>query len=378
MNKENLHNIFSNYIKKFEIINNPANYEIYKWEVAYSFSSLMNPDSPDFLSNFHKAVKITSNLIDSANRYPFSSLYNCAQKDEEAVKNLFRNLFAEDNGDLDVRQKKIEKFIMDANELIEKLHSSNNVFMNDQRSAMAYLFLNDPDNHYLYKASEAKDFASCVEFYDDWGSGNVFNLKAYYKMCDMLVDEIKACPELIETHKSRYETNSEKELHPDVNYHILAFDIIYGAPENRYNFYEGIPFSAITAEKRKLYQERVKKAEELYNEVLAAQEKADLLNKAKKYYLDNLNVGDKVKHKAFGTGTITEIDSESIIVRFDKSGETKKFILLKIFDGGFIKADLPDIEEKIAEFHPIANAIDLDKKLDRAEKAFEPYAKYLE
>ena len=147
MNKENLHNIFSNYIKKFEIINNPANYEIYKWEVAYSFSSLMNPDSPDFLSNFHKAVKITSNLIDSANRYPFSSLYNCAQKDEEAVKNLFRNLFAEDNGDLDVRQKKIEKFIMDANELIEKLYSSNNVFMNDQRSAMAYLFLNDPDNH---------------------------------------------------------------------------------------------------------------------------------------------------------------------------------------------------------------------------------------
>lgn len=378
MNKENLHNIFSNYIKKFEIINNPANYEIYKWEVAYSFSSLMNPDSPDFLSNFHKAVKITSNLIDSANRYPFSSLYNCAQKDEEAVKNLFRNLFAEDNGDLDVRQKKIEKFIMDANELIEKLYSSNNVFMNDQRSAMAYLFLNDPDNHYLYKASEAKDFASCIEFYDDWGSGNDFNLKTYYKMCDMLIDEIKECPELTGTHRSRYETYSEKELHPDANYHILAFDIIYGAPENRYNFYEGIPFSAITAEKRKLHQERVKKAEELYNDVLAAQEKADLLNKAKKYYLDNLSVGNKVKHKAFGAGTITEIDSENIIVRFDKSGETKKFILLKIFDGGFMKADLTDIEEKITEFHPIANAIDLDKKLDRAKNVFEPYAKYLE
>ena len=378
MNRENLRNIFSNYIKKFEIINNLANNEIYKWEVAYGFSYLMNPDSPDFLSNFHKAVKITSNLIDSANRYPFSSLYTCAQKDEEAVRNLFRNLFDNDNGDLDIRQKKIERFVREANELTEKFHSSNNVFMNDQRSAMAYLFLNDPDNHYLYKASEAKDFASCVEFYDDWGSGNDFNLKAYYKMCDMLVDEIKACQELTETHKSRYETYSEKELHPDANYHILAFDIIYGAPENRYNFYEGIPFSAITAEKRKLYQERVKKAEELYNEVLAAQEKAELLNKAKKYYLDNLNVGDIVRHKAFGAGTITEINSESIIVRFDKSGETKKFILLKIFDGGFMKADLPDIEEKIAEFHPIANAIDLDKKLDRAKNAFKPYAKYLE
>ena len=37
------------------------------------------------------------------------------------------------------------------------------------RSVSGYLFLYDPDNHYMYKAMQAKLFADCIEFYGDWG-----------------------------------------------------------------------------------------------------------------------------------------------------------------------------------------------------------------
>ena len=104
---------------------------------------------------------------------------------------MFKTLFADDGGDLAVRQKKIEQFIADANALTKRLHSENGMYMNDQRSAMGYLFLYDPDNHYLYKATEANDFASCIEFFDDWGPGTAFRLDVYYRMCDVLSDKVK-------------------------------------------------------------------------------------------------------------------------------------------------------------------------------------------
>lgn len=246
MNKQRLHQIFANYIDSFELINNNQNNENYKWEIANQFRNLMNPDSPDFVENIKEAWKLSSNLIDSSNRYCFSALVVCAEKAPEEIKSLFKNLFANDFGDLSIRQNKILKFIDDANSLVSKYHSNNGVFMNDQRSAMAYLFLYDPDNHYLYKASEARSFASCVEFYTDWRSGADFQLDVYYRMCDCLVEEIKNSEELLKTNASRYFDKHGKRIdnmHPDNNFHILAFDIIYGAPEFRYNFYKGIPFS---------------------------------------------------------------------------------------------------------------------------------------
>ena len=231
MNRERLQQIFANYIEKFEFITNPTNDENYKWRIAHQFHELMDPDAPNFAERIRQAWKLSFNLVDSSNRYCFSALVVCAEKEPEAVRLLFKALYADDGGDLNVRQAKISKFIEDANALTARLYTTNGMFMNDQRSTMGYLFLYDPDKHYLYKASEANSFASCIEFYDDWGSGANFKLDVYYRMCDALIEEIRNAPELLSTHNSRYYgKNGERleEMHPDTNYHILAFDIIYG------------------------------------------------------------------------------------------------------------------------------------------------------
>lgn len=383
MNKQNLQQIFSNYIRKFEYINDREHNENYKWFITAKFHNLMDPDHPNFAERIREAGKLSSNLIDSVSRYCFSSLISCASKEPDAVRSLFKALFADDGGDLTVRQRKIDRFITDANALTERLVTTNNMYMNDQRSAMAYLFLNDPDNHYLYKATEANEFASCIEYYNSWGPGTAFHLDVYYRMCDMLVEEIRNCPELIETHKSRYldKDGAPKDgLHPDNNYHILAFDIIYGAPEFRYKFYEGITFSPITTKERKLHQERKNKAIELQEKFIAAQEKADKFAEAKAYFTAAISVGTAVKHKIFGQGQIVSVDDHNLNVNFPKRGETKPFDPMKSFVEGHLTADIADLPEKIAEYRDVIKEGEraIETALIKAEKDFDEYKEYLD
>jgi len=382
MNRTRLQQVFSNYINKFEYINNKTNNESYKWQVAYKFHDLIDPDHPDFKTRIKEAWNLSENLIDSSNRYCFSALVKCANTDTDAVRELFRALFADDGGDLVARQRKILQFIEDANALTQRLVSTNGMFMNDQRSAMGYLFLNDPDNYYLYKASEANDFASCVEFYDDWGSGAAFNLENYYRMCDMMVKEIHACEPLKETNKGRFfdkEGNPIEGMHPDTNYHILAFDIIYGAPAFRYNFYDGIPFSTITAQTRKLHQDRVEKALERQKKLIAAQEKADKLAEARKYFMTTVTPGLKVRHKTFGNGEVVSIDHEYVTVTFPDKAQTKPFMTMMSFAGGFLAADVADMAEKIALYKDVIySERSVVNALKQAETEFAEYKEYLE
>jgi hypothetical protein len=234
----------------------------------------------------------------------------------------------------------------------------------------------------MYKASEATDFASCIEFFDDWGPGTDFRLDVYYRMCDMLVEEIRNSPELRKTHESRYldkDGNPIEGMHPDSNYHILAFDIIYGAPEFRYNFYEGIPFSTITAQARKLHQERVEKAKEWQMELAAAQEKAERLVEARSYFASTITAGMIVKHKAFGEGRIVTVDDQYLVVEFPQQGKMKKFPTMKSFAGGFLTANIPGLSEKAAQFRDVIDGEwKIKHALNQAQIRANEYREYLE
>lgn len=382
MNRQRMQQIFANYIEKFEMINDAEHDENYKWRIANQFSELMNPDSPLFADGLKQAWKLSSNLIDSTNRYCFSALISCAEKEPDAVRMLFKALFADDGGDLQVRQNKILEFIEAANALTMRLHTTNGMFMNDQRSAMAYLFLYDPDHHYLYKSSEANNFVSCIEFYDDWGSGSGFRLEIYHRMCDALVEEIRQSPKLLSTHNSRFFDRSGERLedmHPDNNFHILAFDIIYGAPEFRYNFYKGIPYKTINAQARKLHEERTQKAAALLEEWQQAKAKADLLTEARAYFAEHIIAGATVKHRVYGEGQVTEANKSQITVYFPARDETKKFSLMSAFTGRFLTADISDLDEKIAKYQDVVKCeSSIYPALERAESNLAPYREYLE
>ena len=206
MNRKNLNQIFDAYIQKFEVLNDSHNNENYKWSAIVEFQKAFDLSvSDDALSGMLKEAKIASeNLIDSYTQ-PFHGLVELAKPERapDAVRAILTALLEDDGGDLVTRQEKIDTFLTECDQLVESYFPGSHLYKNDQRSAMAYLFLNDPDNHYLYKATEAKYLADCVGFYDDWGTMVNFKLDVFHRFCDELIEEIKATPALVATHQSR-------------------------------------------------------------------------------------------------------------------------------------------------------------------------------
>ena len=247
MNRKNLNQIFDAYIQQFELLNDSHNNESYKWSAIIDFQKAFDLSvSDDALSGMLKEAKIASeNLIDSYTQ-PFHGLVELAKPERapEAVRAMLTALLEDDGGDLAARQEKIDTFLAECDQLVESYFPGSHLYKNDQRSAMAYLFLNDPDNHYLYKATEAKYLADCVGFYDDWGTMANFKLDVFHRFCDELIEEIKATPALMATHQSRF-VNAQKPMHEDELLHVLVFDIIYCA--HTYNLYSGMSFDIVTS-----------------------------------------------------------------------------------------------------------------------------------
>ena len=375
MNKTNLQVIFKKYIDNFEILNNKENDETYKWEIAQEFQAF-DIDAEDFAEMLNRLWKISSNLIDSSQQLPFYALVDFARKEPETVREMFRKLYADEHLDCDAKQKTITDFINASEELRMKYYPDSRLYINNQRSVMMYLFLRYPDSNYGYKASQAKSFADCIEFYDDWGPMTDFRLDIFYRMCDQLIEEIKANEALVATHKSRFE-NTDRNLYPDENYHILALDIIYSS--QAYNFYGDMTFAPINAQARKLHFERVAKAKELADTVEKAKEAAESLAQAKEYLDKKLTKGVMVRHRMFGEGSIEKCTGTIVSVYFPKVNETKHLGLVVAVGNGLLTLESEEATATLKEYLPVLNKEqDIPKNLARAIEELQPYLEYLD
>lgn len=370
MNSKNLQSLFAKYIEQFEFINNQTNDENYKWAIAQMFHNEFDIESRDFSTMLEHIWTATSNLIDNARQLPFFALVDYSRREPETVREMFRDLFQPDDGDLKARQARIDLFLAQAEALRMKYFPDSWKYKNDQRSVMAYLFLHDSEENYLYKSTQAHEFADCVEFYDDWGSGSNFKLSVYYRMCDELVKAMREYEPLMKTHESRFSGHTN-DYYADKNLHILAFDMIYTSQV--YGLYNGIPYAHPNTQEKKLYLERIEKARSLQAEYDEAEKTAALLEDVRKYLQSALTVGHTVSHKVFGAGTITSIDSATVVVQFDKVGE-KKFMLMEAFGKGFLSVNEPELNDYIKQHLSVmVDANSILRRLKSAEVALEPY-----
>lgn len=375
MNKTNLQVIFKKYIDNFEMLNNSENDETYKWEIAQEFQEF-DVDAEDFAEMLNRMWKISDNLIDSSQQLPFYALVDYARKEPETVREMFRKLFADENLDPESKQQTMIEFIEASEKLRKKYYPDSRLYVNNLRSVMMYLFLRYPNSNFGYKASQAKSFADCIEFYDDWGPMTDFKLDVFARMCDQLIEEIRANEALMETHKSRFE-NTDRSLHPDTNLHILVDDIIYCSQV--YNFYGDMTFDPINAQSRKLHFERVSKAKELAEAVEKAKLAVDMLKEAKEYVAIVLAKGAVVKHRAFGEGTVEDCTGSIVSVFFPKVNEVKKLGLTVAIGNGLMSLASDEATAKIKEYIPIlTKEQDIPKNLARATEELQPYLEYLD
>lgn len=69
MNRDNLHQIFKEYIDMFEFLNGADHGEYYKWQICKEFPMLMKKaleaDTDEFASVLYEVKKCSQNIIDS-------------------------------------------------------------------------------------------------------------------------------------------------------------------------------------------------------------------------------------------------------------------------------------------------------------------------
>ena len=394
MNKDHMQQIFENYIEKFEGFNNedrkePSEY--YKWEIVSWFKNAMDKaldgDPEEFAQHLKQIKKNTHDFIDNASTWPLYGLEKIAEQDGEAVKKMFRDLYAEDYGNLDVRQEKIETFLEESHQLSEK-HNLADQYKNTFNSVTAYLFSYDPENNYVYKPNAAKQFAKYTDFGDDFGSGNHVKLKNYYRMCNELVDEIKKYTRLEELDNIRLELlmkhpEGSKNIYKDENKHVLAYDIIYCA--YKYGLFKGITLTDLTVQEQKeqkLLLEKQQEAKVFLEKLKSAQEKRNTLNAAMNELGKWFAVGESITYKSFGkgasvhSGVITKKSDETITVNFE-DGTTKTICTIVSVVNGYVHPKGVDNDTFASTLEILKNKSKIETELSTAEREFAPYSEYL-
>lgn len=339
MDRDNFDAIIRRYIEKFDETNDAHNAEYFKWKAAACFQKHWNLDAENLLEMFTNSVREFSVLLDSGHSAPTSGIKELLKNpnEVETVRFAFRQLFAEDNGDLQLRQAHAEAFMETINQRIRHYWPETHLFPQTMRAAICYLAMGKPSENYVLFWSRANNWANCVEFGEDIGSGEDFSLPVFYRMCDELVAEIQKDPKLQELTAARA-SSAGADL--DDGYHLMAYDIIYCA--SAYNLYIDIPHYPKGTPKR---VQRAAEREALNKLHLACLE----ANDAYRQEIQNRSspfgfVGHAVRHKAFGTGTILKETSDFVWVLFD-CGEKK--LTAKDAYSKFLKFVQPEDQEAL-------------------------------
>lgn len=348
MNTVNLAQLLDNYYEKYAFLNSGGRDEYFKLKAVQCFKNQWDSEATDFVQMFKEAIKESANLIDGSAMHPTSGIIALAQRPEltGTIKEAFAGLFADDGGDIDKRQDKIENFNEIINKLLDEYEPGKWSFRQDFRTALCFVNLISPDDNYFYKATQSRAFMDCVE-HPDFGYGKDFSLKKYYKMCDWLVSQIEERPGLIEAQKEMIK-ESKGSMYPDLKHHILAFDIIYCAVT--YNLYSGINIVKIPA-KQKKYLDLINELRDTLarqtiglNELLADRAQYDEIS------LEGL----PVVSKAFGPGFIVSQHDNLFTAKF--GDVEKKFVMPQSFASGVLKTD-----DEIMQF--ITKMIELDNRI---------------
>ena len=337
MNKNNLDKIIEQYVDQYDVINAPedqgGNDEGYKWRVIDSFKKNWDIDADDFRIMFNNATEDVSRTNLLNNRVlPLRGISEIMNQfgDEEFVREQFRKLYSEDEGDLDARCTRVFNFIDAMNAKIEERFPGSWKYKQSTFCAVFYLTLWRPEDNYIYRSTEAYEWANCIEYADDFGSGTNFSLKKYYAMMDELRAELPKYPQLMRLHKQHME---DGHFCFDDDMHLLAFDIVFCS---RYKgFYNECPVLGVPTKERIKIAKAKEELEEAESELDSLSSKIEELKTALLPLPELLN--KDVHHKQYGAGKIVSVDGDRFTVHFqDREG---KFNLTSIING-FI--ELPD------------------------------------
>lgn len=378
MNRDNLQQITNHYIERFGELNTPPIMEYYKWQIIRQFKPMMDAalaaPIEEFPARLEAARKLTRNLIDSR-ILPFKGLVEFAGEEPNTVRSMFRNLLQMAEASTDQKITAIDGFLEKSHQLRDKHSFGSHLYNDDHHSVTGYLFLYDPDHNYQYKATDCREFADCIGFYDDWDYGANTKLDVFFRMCDEVLAAIKEDEALMATAESRFEIDPEG-MHPDKEKHILLFDLIYCC--STYGLFRGVNYAVPTTAERRLIQERKDKAREIAASLDEARQQLDALNGAEACLRTVFTPDAVIHHRSFGDGTIREITGLYAVVQFANQVE-KKMDLAACAVNGLVAISNEHVQRVLQESRDVLRrAEQIRKNVDRIERELVPYSEYLD
>ena len=218
LDKNLLDNEIANYKKVF--VSERWNNEKYKWEAVKWFQDNWNIEAADFAEMLDRSLKKAGNLLDSKNSYPRAAIVGFAQKDPEAVRNMFSELFDEKNDVID----RIEAFREQSKNLLQKYGKKDDKHHYQAPSAITvYLWLHYPDKYYIYKNTVAAEAAKTLKSNRQIKGSITDKLRSFFNFYDEINLVLMADTELVQIFKSQL----TETCYPDPQLKTLTQDICH-------------------------------------------------------------------------------------------------------------------------------------------------------
>lgn len=209
--------------------------ERYKWQAVRHFREHWRPDAADFPAMLERSLAKTRNLLSANHFYAQRMILRLAESDPEAVRALFARLFDEETP-LDAR---CDAFIAAAGQLCRKHDPGNwkNHFQN-LYTASVYLWLHDPDRHYVYKPNVCESLARQIGA--QLAPRGSRSLTEIYALYDAIRLELKSAGM-----GQRLADVLTPDCYPDPELVTLTVDFVYAAgSEGLYSIAGKKPFAA--------------------------------------------------------------------------------------------------------------------------------------
>ena len=216
--------VIDHYKSNFGAVNKD---EHYKWEALGWYKKHWNIDAEDFADMLTNAFSKTANLLSSGMYFPYKMITEYAQADPEEVRRIFK-LLHDESIPLAERYHLFRDSCKSRIDQIMNEQPGREKALNhyqDLRAVMVYLTFEYPEKYYLFKSTMYSDFRDRIGFREEKTNqtsviGKVDN---FFRMCDMILEEVKMDHELISMHKSRL----DEDCYSDDALHLLTMDIVY-------------------------------------------------------------------------------------------------------------------------------------------------------
>lgn len=233
MNPERVQMLLDNYAAHFPEAGVPERL-LTLWQAAERCAAAFDLTADDFAGMLRAAFEPATSTINYAGSVqPLNGLFFLGEKEPEALRRALGDLLEEDNGDLTLRQMRMQTFCESCGALLRQHEGVRRGWEINLRAAMALMTFLRPAENYLYKSTEARYLADMLGCQTDVASGPHFTLESYYAMCDELLEAIDGHAALA----SRLP--AEHALPEEVLQRLMLGDILLNAGEKKLGLLAG-------------------------------------------------------------------------------------------------------------------------------------------